>query len=408
MRVTTIQSQRRLCGVILAILLFVSSYVGAAETNAKYWIFLGTSTEATTPEMDKNGIQRSEGIYVGKYDASTGAISDVRLALKAPSSGYIATLPDRNLLYFVGSAKPSDRGSNAYACKVDPKTGDLTLLNGVSTQGSGVCHTFVRPDGKFLTAANYMSGDFSVFKLKGDGLIEGVTAKYRNGVCRLFMSDLGSDRIYIARLNEENGSLEEDPRIPFLATPAGAGPRHLSFATDANGKTVVFSINELDSTLSAFRLDFESGTSALLGTWSTLEEEFRKGLTDEETIVDGKTFLYGNKTAAIEVAKLDNGKTVVYATNRGQNTIVSFDATDIIAGKIDVEFPLIQRISSYGNFPRYMSLDPVGKRLIVSNKKSGSVFVYTIDQETGKLSLSQEKPTQIAWVIAAGFIPRED
>ncbi|MBQ4079691.1 MAG: beta-propeller fold lactonase family protein, partial [Thermoguttaceae bacterium] len=269
MRVTTIQSQRRLCGVILAILLFVSSYVGAAETNAKYWIFLGTSTEATTPEMDKNGIQRSEGIYVGKYDASTGAISDVRLALKAPSSGYIATLPDRNLLYFVGSAKPSDRGSNAYACKVDPKTGDLTLLNGVSTQGSGVCHTFVRPDGKFLTAANYMSGDFSVFKLKGDGLIEGVTAKYRrdgagplkrrqdhpyghssyfvesNGVCRLFMSDLGSDRIYIARLNEENGSLEEDPRIPFLATPAGAGPRHLSFATDANGKTVVFSINEL-------------------------------------------------------------------------------------------------------------------------------------------------------------------
>ena len=106
--------------------------------------------------------------------------------------------------------------------------------------------------------------------------------------------------------------------------------------------------------------------------------------------------------------RIDNGKTVVYATNRGQNTIVSFDATDIIAGKIDVEFPLIQRISSYGNFPRYMSLDPVGKRLIVSNKKSGSVFVYTIDQETGKLSLSQEKPTQIAWVIAAGFIPRED
>lgn len=432
MRVTTIQSQRRLCGVMLAILLFVSACAGAAETNAKYWIFLGTSTEATTPEMDKNGIQRSEGIYVGKYDASTGAISDVRLALKAPSSGYIATLPDRNLLYFVGSAKPSDRGSNAYACKVDPKTGDLTLLNGVPTQGAGVCHTFVRPDGKFLTAANYMSGDFSVFKLKDDGLIEGVTAKYRrdgagplkrrqdhpyghssyfvesNGVCRLFMSDLGSDRIYIARLNEENGSLKEDPRIPFLATPAGAGPRHLSFATDVNGKTVVFSINELDSTLSAFRLDFESGTSALLGTWSTLEEEYRKGLTDEETIVDGKTFLYGNKTAAIEVAKLDNGKTVVYATNRGQNTIVSFDATDIIAGKIDVEFPLIQRISTYGSFPRYMSLDPVGKRLIVSNKKSGSVFVYTIDQETGKLSLSQEKPTQIAWVIAAGFIPRED
>lgn len=418
----------------VALMLFVLATNSFAADGKDYWVYFGTSTGATTPEQDKAGIPRSEGIYVGKFDASTGAVSDVRLALKAPSSGYIATLPDKDLLYFVGCADPKDGWANAYACKVDPKTGELTLINGKSTTGQGVCHTSVRPDGKYLNAANYSSGDFSVLSLNADGSVNKVTAKYhRDGSgpltrrqehpyghssyfveskdgWRVFMSDLGSDRVYIAKLNEETGELTEDPSVPYLATPAGAGPRHLAFTYDAQDRLIVFSINELDSTLSAFQVDFRSGKSVCLGTWSTLEEEFRKGLTDEETLVDGKTYLYGNKTAAIELKRLDNGKTIVYATNRGQNTIVAFDASAIVAGfepkeGLTPDFPLLQRISSYGSFPRYMTLDPTGNYLLVSNKKSGTIYVYSIDKESGTIKLAQEKPTQIAWVIAGGFIP---
>ena len=46
----------------------------SAETN-DYWVYFGTSTGPTTPEQDEAGTPRSEGIYVGKFDASTGAIS---------------------------------------------------------------------------------------------------------------------------------------------------------------------------------------------------------------------------------------------------------------------------------------------------------------------------------------------
>ncbi|MBQ9873210.1 MAG: lactonase family protein [Thermoguttaceae bacterium] len=414
------------CAVLLALV--------STASAADYWIYFGTSTEKTTEEMDRAGTPRSEGIYVGKFDSETGAISDVRLALKAAASGYIATLPDKDLLYFVGCADPKDGGANAYACKVDPKTGDLTLINGAPTTGRGVCHTSVSADGKFLNAANYVSGDFSVLKLNPDGSVDKTTAKYfRDGsgplkrrqdhpyghssyfvdsgaVRRVFMSDLGSDRIYIAILNQETGELTEDPNIPYLATPAGAGPRHLAFANDAAGKLVVFSINELDSTLSAFRVDFEAGKSESLGTWSTIEDEYRKGLTDEETLVDGQTYSYGNKTAAIEAVKIPSGKTLVYATNRGQNTIVAFDASSIIAGAStkdggSVEFPLLQRVSTRGAFPRYMTLDPTHKFLIVSNKKSGTIYVYSIDSKTGELTVVNDEPTRVAWVIAGGFIP---
>ena len=413
----------------VAVLAFGACLVGNKTTNAKeYWIYFGTSTGGTTPEQQEQGIARSEGIYVGRFDCETGAISDVRLALKASSSGYLASNPEQDRLWFVGTANPQDRGSNAYACEVDPKTGALKLMNGKSTTGDGVCHTSVRPDAKFLNAANYSSGDFSVFKLEEDGSIGELTAKYRrdgsgplkrrqnhpyghssyfvqtDGVWRVFMSDLGSDRVYIARLDEETGALDEDPSVPFLATPAGAGPRHLAFVQDANGKLIVFSINELDSTLSAFRVDFEKKTGDCLGTWSTLEDKYREKLTDEESLVDGKTYTYGNKTAAIETVRLPNGKQIVYATNRGQNTIVAFDATEICAGKENAAFPLLQRISSNGSYPRFFMLDPTNRFLIVSNKKSGTIYVYSIDQETGLLSLTSDKPTKLAWVIAGAFV----
>ena len=404
---------------------------GAAEPVSDYWVYFGTSTEKTTEEMDKAGIARSEGIYVGKYDAKTGDVSDIRLAMKALSSGYIATLPDKNLLYFVGALDGKNGWANVYACNVDPKTGNLTLINSEPTKGEGVCHVDVRSDEKFLSAANYSSGNFSVLKLNDGGALGNVSALFgrkgkgpnvrrqshayghssyfvkTNDGWRVFMSDLGSDKIYVAKIEEKTGELTQDSKIPFLATEPGAGPRHLAFKNDLRGRTVVFSINELDSTISAFRVDFKAGECRLIGSWSTIEEEYRQKLTDEESLVDGKEYLYGNKTAAIEAATLENGKTIVYATNRGQNTIVAFDATNIINDDSS-EFPLLQRISTNGAFPRFMTLDPTGKRLLVSNKKSGSIYIFSIDQNSGLIAQVNKEPVKIAWVIAAGFVQRQD
>lgn len=401
----------------------------AGASAEEYWVYFGTSTDKPTAEMDANGIPRSEGIYVGKFDTETGSISDLRLALKAMSSGYIGTAPDQDRLWFVGTVDGKDGWANAYACAVDRTTGDLSLLNGHATGGDGVCHTSVRPDAKYLTAANYSSGDFSVLKLDAEGKVGDVTAKFfrdgsgplerrqshpyghssyfveADGVWRVFMSDLGSDRINIARLDEETGELTADPDVPFLTTPAGAGPRHLTFQKDANGKQLVFSINELDSTLSAFRVDFAAKKGERVGTWTTIEEKYREKLTDEESLVDGEKYAYGNKTAAIESVVLPNGKHVVYATNRGQNTVVVFDAEAIYSGASNPDFPLLQRISTHGAYPRFFMLDPTNRFLVVSNKRSGSIYVYALDAETGTLTLTSETPTRLAWAIAGGFVP---
>ncbi|MBP3531805.1 MAG: lactonase family protein [Thermoguttaceae bacterium] len=410
---------------------------GDDAANAKsgdYWVYFGTSTGGTTPDMDEIGVKRSEGIYVGKFDASTGAVADLRLALKANNSGFIATVPEKNLLYFIGSRDRNDGGENVYACKVDPKTGDLTVLNFLKTDGSGACHVSVRPDGKFVAVANYVSGDFVVYKTNADGSLAAQTAKYKgqgsgpnkrrqgqpfghaayfaesNGVWRVLMCDLGSDKVYVARLNEETGALEAEPKLPFLQTPAGAGPRHLDFATAKNGDLVVYVLNELDSTLSVFRPNFEFGNPGVLGVWSTIEPDYRQKLTDEESLVDGEKFTYGNKTAEIFKVALPNGKTIVYGTNRGQNTLVAFDATATLAdvpfaADATVAFRLVDRVSTQGKFPRYFMIDPTGRYLIVCNKKTGTSFVFAINQEDGTLKPTGADAIKIAWAMAGGFVP---
>ncbi|MBQ2788589.1 MAG: beta-propeller fold lactonase family protein, partial [Thermoguttaceae bacterium] len=212
----------------LAALCCVGGAAANGDESAKakggdYWVYFGTSTGGTTPEMDEIGVKRSEGIYVGKFDASTGAVADLRLALKANNSGFIATVPERNRLYFVSSRDRNDGGENVYACNVDPKTGALNVLNFMSNDGAAACHVAARPDGKFVVVSNYVSGDFVVYKTNADGSLAKQTAKYKgkgsgpnkrrqnqpyghaayfaesNGVWRVLMCDLGTDKVYVAR-----------------------------------------------------------------------------------------------------------------------------------------------------------------------------------------------------------------
>ncbi|MDO5309182.1 MAG: lactonase family protein [Planctomycetia bacterium] len=420
-----------IAALLCATLVLLSTAVRAQDAkDAEYWIYFGTMGSDTTPEMREHGVERSQGIYVAKYNALTGEVSDVTLALKAQAAGYIATTSNPPMLYVVGGLEPRDGWSKAFAISADPKTGALSVVNGVDAEGHGACHVSVNSEGTYLGAANYNSGIFSVLSINADHSVGKVTAKFHrdgsgpltrrqehsyghssyfvedNGVTHVFMSDLGADKVYCATLDVQTGALTQDEKVPYLAPPPGAGPRHLCFARDKNDKLIVFSINELDSTLSAFRVDFNEGAERL-GTWTTIQDKYRDKLTDEESLVDGKTYTYGNKTAAIEVLTLANGRTVVYASNRGQDSIVVFDASEVIAGKEEPNFPLLQRIPSYGRFPRFFMLDPLNRHLVVSNKMSGSIYVYTIDQETGELSLASEEPTRLAWCIAGGFIKVE-
>jgi len=47
---------------------------------------------------------------------------------------------------------------------------------------------------------------------------------------------------------------------------------------------------------------------------------------------------------------------------------------------------LVQYASTRGKTPRHFALDPTGRWLIAANQQSGTLAVFSIDQNTGRLS----------------------
>ena len=71
----------------------------------------------------------------------------------------------------------------------------------------------------------------------------------------------------------------------------------------------------------------------------------------------------------------------LYACNRGDDSIAVF-SVDTETGHLT----LIQHISVQGRTPRDFNISPNGKFLIVANQDSNNLVLFTIDEKTGRLT----------------------
>lgn len=412
---------------------FSAENIKKVKSDAEsYWVYFGTGG-GQTPAMVEANVPASKGVYAAKFNPTEGTLSSPYLAAEMLSSGFLTIDQKRNIMYIAGNRQAEDGKANVYAYSIDPKEGHLTYLNHQSSGGAGVCHIDISPDGKYVAASNYSSGDFSLFPLLENGQIgpmitlvkkgdtrgpnkrrqdgpkgHAVHFVEHQGELRLLMVDLGCDKVYIGLIDRNTGTMTDDPTIPVLECPPGSGPRHLTLMENENGDLVVFVLNELDSTLSVFGLNFKAsaGQSALVsyGAWSTIPTELRENLTDEVTLVDGKEFTYGNKTAEIEFLRLDKTP-VVFASNRGHNSIAVFDVKEFDKPGDKAKPNRIQLQHTFGTFPRFFASDPTAKFLFVCNKRTGTIYLFTIDSQTGKLQPVNHDPLRIAFAITMGFVP---
>ncbi|KAJ3346635.1 hypothetical protein HDU83_002839, partial [Entophlyctis luteolus] len=149
-------------------------------------------------------------------------------------------------------------------------------------------------------------------------------APYPNKTVDVFVTNLGTDRVFEFNLNLSSGALVQKPQ-EFVAT-LGAGPRHVAF--HPTNPKFAYIINEVGSTLTLF----DSRNLTIIQEVSTTSGDFT-----------------GTNTAA-EVVLHPNGK-FLYASNRGEDTIAVFS----IDPKTGV-LTLASKILSGGAFPRYITL----------------------------------------------------
>ena len=159
------------------------------------------------------------------------------------------------------------------------------------------------------------------------------------------------------RFDAQRGKLTpHDP--PFAQVKPGAGPRHMVFRPDGRFAYVV---NEMSSTVTAFRYDAAAGVLREVQTVSTLPEYFT-----------------GANTGA-EVDVHPSGKWL-YVSNRGHNSVVLFNV-DSDKGTLTYVEEQVTR----GVKPRHFGIEPSGKYLAIGNQDSDTVLVAHIDAGNGRL-----------------------
>ena len=336
----------------------------------------------------------SKGIYVASLDATSGKLSEPRLAAEANGPSFVALSHNGKFLYAVH--EPTNGDVSSYSISADKS---LRKINTQTGKGGAPCHVSLDRSGKFLFTSNYMGGNLASFALRADGSLGAPVTLFQNAGSGpdksrqegphmhaayadlenrfVYACDLGTDEVLTFLLNSKTGALDAaSPRSS--RTPAGGGPRHLAFSPD--GKWA-FVNNEMASSVTSYRVNRANGALEAIETESTLPK--------------GGPFP-GNSTA--EIAVHPNGKWL-YVSNRGHDSIAVFGIQP--DGRIDP----IQVAPCGVKIPRGFEIAPGGKWLVVAGQASNDIVSLGLDSVTGKLSepvsrIAAPTPVCIAFVQA--------
>ena len=313
----------------------------------------------------------ADGIRHYRMDLDDGALSAVSETQEAKPS-FLAIHPSGRFLY--------GAGGELSGFSIDASSGRLTILSKVPLGREGLCHLVVDRDGSNVLGASYGAGVVSVHRIGQGGRPGKRTARAEHKGSSVnqrrqqaphahsinldannrfaFAADLGIDKIVVYQFDASHGTLDPSAERTVSLKP-GAGPRH--FAFHPSGR-FAYVINELDSTIVAFRYDAAAGQLAEIETVSTLPADFEGENSTAEVVVDPSgCFLYGS--------------------NRGHDSIAVF-AVDAANGNLK----FVEHASTGGSWPRNFCIDPSGKFLLAANQKSDNVVVFRIDGQTGTLT----------------------
>jgi 6-phosphogluconolactonase (cycloisomerase 2 family) len=317
---------------------------------------------------DRDG--RGNGINVFHVDPASGGWTHVQHVGALENPSLFTLTRDGSRLYSVHGAR-----TLVSAFAIDRHAGTLSLLNQVECGGVNPVDSALDPAERFLVVANYGTGSVAVLAVAADGRLEPVTrvvtlegtpgpdpkeqaSSHPHAVVFdpsgrfVVVPDKGLDRSFLFRF--EAGRLAP---AGFIASAAGAGPRHAAFHPSL---PVLFVNNELDSTVTAF--DWDAGAAV------------------QRQVITTRPAGYSGPNTSAEIAVSPCGR-FLYASNRGHDSIVQFlvsPGSGLLSYAGDVP--------SGGAVPRFFVIGPDGGNLYVANQGSDSIAEFRIDAAAGSLN----------------------
>jgi 6-phosphogluconolactonase (cycloisomerase 2 family) len=321
------------------------------------------------PMPDGPDVARSF-VYVSGYDApirifgmntSTGALTPAGMGTTGaggePTS--MAFSPDKRVVY-AGDEQKNKPASRVIAFSIDPASGALTEINRENTGATTLAHVGVHPSGKWVLAANYDTGNVTVFPVRADGgLAPAMPLVAAGGQAHFILFDSGGRFLFVpcvaaghvAMFRFADGVLTPN-QPPTIAV--NGSPRHMALTPD---ERFAYVISQSDSMIFSFTLDKTTGR-----------------LMPLESVAST-----ASPTLGAHVAVHPSGK-FLYASSRSDNSIIIFtiDANSGRLTRVGYQRDMI-------SYPWWFALDPTGQFLYVASDRSASVLAHRVNPTTGTL-----------------------
>lgn len=347
----------------------VSSTADDAASHGGFYV--GTYTGA-----------KSKGIYYSSIDAVSGKLAAPVLAAETPNPTFLALHPGGKWLYAaneIGNFQGKSSGTIS-AFLIDPTTHQLKLINQKATKGDGPCHLTVDAAGKYVLAANYGGGSTVVLPIEAEGKLGDATA---------FVQHQGSS-VNPQRQKEPHAHGVYVDKSGSRALVADLGlDKILIYRFDSgNGSLTANSVPwaSLKPGAGPRHLAFHPGKNFVYAineldstVTSFLYDSDRGGLEPMQTVSTLPPEFKGNNYPA-EIQMHPTGK-FLYGSNRGHDSIAAY-SVDSDTGRIT----LLECVPTQGKNPRNFAIEPFGKRLIAANQNSNTLVVFNIDPGSGRLS----------------------
>ena len=333
----------------------------------------------------------SKGIRLYAFDQESGGSRFIQeTEIENPS--YLTVSRNGKYIYAVSENEQNPCYINAFA--FDRENEKIIFLNRQETYGAAPCYVELDTMGKHAVTANYAGGNISVFSIDYDGGLSDIIQKIDFEGCGvnasrqdaphlhsikfspegnyLFATDLGTDHIYRIKINHDDGHTYLDEKsIQYFPVQPGSGPRHILF--HPSGK-FLFLITELKGEVISYHYKDNSF------------QEIQAEVIDQ---------VGGNEAGSIDITPDGN---FLYASSRTVN-----DGIAVFA--IDRETGAMQKISylNTGIHPRHIKVTPNGKYLLVANRDSNSIEIYSINKVTGLLTKT-DKTIEVDQPVCVEFI----
>ncbi len=269
---------------------------------------------------------------------------------------------------------------------VDAASGHLSLRRTVPV-GAPMVHLAKDRAGSYLLAASYGDSLLNVYDASGallqsiKGIPQAHAALFSPDDRFVYVSSLGTDSVLCFELRPNEATPLVLIDTVFVET--GFGPRHLRFSPAGD---TLYVLSELRATVAVFKRDPSSGRLHL--------QSISPRPADLSNLADGRMRPRSTDPVQIDPQIL---ATLVWAADLH----VRPDGRFLYASERTSSRLLIYRVGAQLEYagcvvteeqPRGFAIDPTGNFLVACGEKSQQVSLYSIDAESGALTLVSRCP----------------